>query len=408
MVRPFARALLVCLLAVTLTDCTASRRRSGQVRIRASAITDAPTRFVFFDLGQADGLLVLNEGKTLLIDAGESRERSDSDRFHVIGEVLEQLTGRRHLDGFLVTHYHRDHLGDPSRHSGLWGLFDDGVTVGTLYDRGSDIYGSGGKGDVQRDYETWVPQWLSSGKAKAHHVLKLGETIDLGPGLVAEVVAVNGNGRLTGLLKTDPGVLEAYPPSENDYSVALKFTAGDFELFTGGDLTGSTSLRDFRGHPEGYHDIESSVAQRVGDVEVYRANHHGSRHSSNACFLKVLRPEVSVISSGENSYGHPTPRVFEALTGYGRVFITSGSDPKVREKVRRSVVGDHVVISVERGGKRYSVNGRDYAASDEAQEAAVPDRVQSCVEQPVPDVHAPNQNFSNFPDQAVDGNATGE
>ena len=41
-------------------------------------------------------------------------------------------------------------------------------------------------------------------------------------------------------------------------------------------------------------------------VNVLKTGHHGSNNSSSAEFLKVLLPEVSIISCGVNNrYGHP-------------------------------------------------------------------------------------------------------
>jgi beta-lactamase superfamily II metal-dependent hydrolase len=357
----------VALLALVCSAC--AHHRNGD-RLHVSTLSDVGLRFVFFDLGQADGMLVLYDGHALLMDAGESREASDGDRYHRIATALQSLKGDKHLDAFVLSHYHRDHVGDPSTGNGLWGVFDDGVTVDTLYDRGEVIYGGGGKGETQKVYERAVPNWLASGKARAHHTVRIGDTIELGEGLRVEVVAVNGNDVLSTLAKDKPDELETWPASENDYSVALKFTYGDFELFAGGDLTGETTHREFKGsHREGYHDIESSTAERVGDVEVYRANHHGSSHSSNGCFVGTLKPEVSIISSGLNNYGHPTTVVFDALNNLGRVFITGGADEKVRGHVARAVVGGDIHVIVEKGGHRYAVNGRDYAAKSDAEEA---------------------------------------
>lgn len=363
------RALLLA-LAVLACGCTPRRVRAPRPP-PVSAIADAPLSFVFFDLGQADGMLVSFGGKTLLMDAGESREPADRHRFRAIAQRLEAMTGKRHLDYFVLSHYHRDHSGDPGADTGLFGMLSsDGVTVGTLLDRGSQIWGGGEKGSTQKDWEQAIPAWLQTGKVGAHREVKVGDRIELGEGLAIEVVAANGIGALDVLAKDAPEELAEYPPSENDYSVALKFTYGDFELFAGGDLTGSSLRRNFGGRKEGYHDLESLTAERVGDVELYRANHHGSRHSSNPCFLKVLSPEVAIISTGENNYGHPTEKVYDALSDLGRVFITGGSDFKVRQHVARSIVGGDILVRVETGGARYSVNGQDFKARTEAEEAA--------------------------------------
>jgi hypothetical protein len=364
------KALFLVLLI--LTACAPARRyRVPRVpKPGVSAITDAALTFIFFDLGQADGMLVKYGDKTLLMDAGESREPADKFRFRGIAKTLEAMTGKRHLDYFVVSHYHQDHVGDPRDGTGIFGLLaEDGVTVGTAIDRGFETYGE--KGKTQLAWERSLPAWLASGKVGAHRAVKIGDSLDLGEGLTIAVVAANGAGMLDVLQKQNPDELAAFPPSENDYSVALKFTYGDFELYAGGDLSGSTIHRDFPGGKrEGYHDIESLTAERVGDVEVYRANHHGSRHSSSGCWVNVLHPEVTVISSGENNYGHPTEKVYDKLSDMGRVFITGGADFKVKQHVSRSIVGGDIPVRVEKGGARYSVNGNDFKSLTEAEEAA--------------------------------------
>jgi beta-lactamase superfamily II metal-dependent hydrolase len=371
-----ARASFSLLLILSLTEVGCAHRKATRERPpRPSAITNAPLQFVFFDLGQADAMLVVYRGHTLLMDAGESRDPDDQNRFHAIGKTLEALTGARHLDTFVLSHYHQDHVGDSRENTGLWGMLaSDGVTIGTLIDRGEEIFGdNGSKGDTQKAYEKAVPGWLQSGKVKQHKVARLGDLIELGESpstaiLRIEVVAANGSGVLEALSKSNPSELETFPASENDYSLSLKFTFGDFELFSGGDLTGQTLHRQFGNHREGYHDIESTTAARVGDVEVYRVDHHGSDHSSSACFLNVLHPEVSIISSGENNYGHPAIKVFDNLSALGHVFITGGADVKVKSHVEHAIIGGNITVMVDETGRRYSVNGRDFRSKSEEQE----------------------------------------
>jgi len=355
------------LLLLTVPGC-AGMRAQGRGR-RGAQIEEAPLRFVFMDLGQADALLVWHRGKTLLVDAGESRHAPDASRYLRVVRKIEQLTGKRHVDHLVATHYHRDHVGfeGPNGQSGLFALFaHEGLTAGTLWDRGTDTVGD--KGEVQRAWERALPGWLDSGRVGAHRVAAIGDTLDLGDGLRVEVVAVNGNGRFANV----DDHLRAWPPSENDSSVALKFTYADFELFSGGDLTGETVERSFGLRREGYHDVESSTAPRVGDVEVYRADHHGSGHSSNPCLVSTLRPEVSIISSGENTYGHPDLRVVQALRPHGLVFITSGADARVRAEVAGEIVGEDVEVDVSADGRRYTVNGWAFRSKSETEEAASP------------------------------------
>jgi competence protein ComEC len=60
----------------------------------------------------------------------------------------------------------------------------------------------------------------------------------------------------------------------------------------------------------------------VGECEVLKVGHHGSKYSSSADFLAVVEPVVSVIEVGENDYGHPAESTVGRLEGYGSVYTT--------------------------------------------------------------------------------------
>ena len=48
------------------------------------------------------------------------------------------------------------------------------------------------------------------------------------------------------------------------------------------------------------------------------AGHHGSKNSTSRELLQSVRPEIVIISVGENNpYGHPTQEVLERLTDFG-------------------------------------------------------------------------------------------
>ena len=58
-------------------------------------------------------------------------------------------------------------------------------------------------------------------------------------------------------------------------------------------------------------------AESVSKVNVYKAGHHGSAYSSTYDLLRVIKPEIAVISCGkENPYGHPADSTIKRLSEY--------------------------------------------------------------------------------------------
>jgi len=96
------------------------------------------------------------------------------------------------------------------------------------------------------------------------------------------------------------------PARSNDSSCVLKVQVGDFTLLLPGDIEAER---------------ERILAQYWG--EQLRSNwllagHHGSRTSSTLTFLKRVRPDVAVISSGyANRFGHPHPAIMQRLQQQG-------------------------------------------------------------------------------------------
>ena len=297
-------------------------------------------------LGQADATLIVSpEGRSLLVDVGEAHPAS-ADGAMMVGAALERILGCRRLDTVLITHFHLDHVGAVGV-GGLWHLVKaQGALVQSLVHR--DLAGHGG--EASPTLVAWREELRGVGPAGRFggaRVVKVGEAIDLGPTVQVWVVAADGRGLSSAGLRA--GMLTGgAPPSENDYSVALTLRFGKLDYFLGGDLSGEHVIKG----SVSYHDVETEAARHLGDVDVYRVNHHGSEHSSNATFLAQIDPEVAIVSAGAgNPHGHPHAAALARLQATAAVYRTTRGE----SLLLRSTDGD-----------RYTVGGDPYRAEDPA------------------------------------------
>ena len=93
--------------------------------------------------------------------------------------------------------------------------------------------------------------------------------------------------------------------SENAASLVLKVTYGMFDLLLTGDVEG-----------EGEKKMAEACGKELGDVDILKVAHHGSKGSTSEEFLKVCPAKYAVISCGEkNRYGHPHEELLARLSG---------------------------------------------------------------------------------------------
>jgi hypothetical protein len=237
-----------------------------------------------------------------------------------------------------------------------------------------------------------IEHWISRGVVDKRIAPSFGTNdIDLGPNAVVEILATGGrvsDGDAGAMALAAAGNPDLYSvvaqASENDYSIGIEISFGDFEFFTAGDLTGSEpgkeshtySRRQFGDTAQIYTNVESHMVRhwkRIGresDVEVYRVNHHGSGYSSNGDLLGALEPEVAVYSTG-GSYGHPDTNTVTRLAGSDQYVTTSvsrGSWPAGFPAQYGTLVGE-VQIFVSADGTRYQVGDSVYPSYSNDEEA---------------------------------------
>ena len=225
-------------------------------------------RIYHIDVDQASAtLLVSPAGRTLLVDSGKNGHGAR------IRAAL-QRAGVDRIDYFVDTHYHEDHYG------GIDEVMDDGVSVGTAYDRGDKGFLPASRlaDTTYKDYDRTVGYGAEP--------LSRGKTIPLDP--LMTVTCTNAGGVVLG--ESDP---PQHADEENDMSIGLLVVFGGFRYWIGGDTEKATEAK-------------IAVRDLVQDVDLYVADHHGADNGSSADFLADLRPSVVIISNGSNKkFRHP-------------------------------------------------------------------------------------------------------
>jgi hypothetical protein len=356
-----------------------------------------------FNLGQADSMLLVGpepDRRTMLIDLGQPTATSKlpagfTSSAKVVRQRIRAITGRSRLDYFVLTHYHSDHVGTTG--TGMIGLLSDFATpfaVGEfihVQDEGVEFMAPS-----RRTFETvqrLIGTWQSHGRIGTSTRPSFGTSqIDLGSGVSVDILAFAGKvpgGGPSAFTRAETATPRhadygAMPGDENDLSIGMEITAGEFEMFTAGDMNGTDDPvahplfveRDFGGT---FTNIEHHLVDqwrssgRESDVEIYRADHHGSAFSTTARLLDALDPEVVLYSSGADKSKHPTSRVMrDAARTATQLATTAVANASTFASLGGRVAGE-IQIVVAADGRSYTINGTSHRAFTDTQEAAEQD-----------------------------------
>lgn len=236
----------------------------------------------FLDVGHGDSIVArLPGGRTMLIDGGGIKDSDFDVGRNVIAPALERL-GIHGVDYLLLTHPHHDH------YKGLAYIVER-FGPKLLYTNGFDA-----PPDETDEWKIFQERIRSSGI----------ETRVISPG---ENLSINEDS-LSIKIFSPPT-----PPSENldlnDTSLVVHILYKDHSILLTGDLTakGESALLKEAGR-DGYS-FKS---------DLLKIAHHGSKTSSTGGFLKVIKPDIAVISVGENNiYGVPDEEVLDRLEKIG-------------------------------------------------------------------------------------------
>lgn len=226
--------------------------------------TDGLDHIYFLDIGQGDATLIRTKsGENILIDGGpDSTIINKLDRYIPFWD--------RSLDLVVLTHAHADHA------TGLFKILSS-------YEIKSFWYSGA-------NYDSQIYQDLIDGirsKNIATSLVSQGDQAQFGNTLLRVV---------------HPTTVSPVDPDPNATSVVAIVSIGNLDVA----LTGDIGI-----------DQEPRFIDNVGDIEVLKVAHHGSRFSTSDDFLNRTTPEYGVISVGlDNSYNHPDPELLSRLANH--------------------------------------------------------------------------------------------
>ncbi len=238
----------------------------------------------YIDVGQGDCSLIICDGQTMLIDAGENGHETEVMNYLRLKKI-------RKLDYIIATHQHTDHIG------GLPEVLDEFGAVNIIMPRLTK---------EQTPTNSTYTAFLNSVKNSGAKVIasKVGATYTLG----------SADFEILGPVTNDAEDI-------NNMSVVVKLTYGEKTFLFTGDA-----------EKEEEREIIGTGANL--DCDVLKVGHHGSGTSSGTDFLDAVTPEICVIQVGaDNDYGHPHDNIVKRLEKYAS------------EIYRTDLCGDIVITS---------------------------------------------------------------
>ncbi len=221
---------------------------------------DGEMQIFALDVGQGDSFFIISpNGKTMLIDSGESSNSKQIEQF-----IREK--GVRQLDVVVGSHTHSDHVGSMPY---LLDAFDVGKYVMS-----------------EAGLETRIQKRINA-------VL---EEKDIPCSYVwaGDVIDWDSDCKVT-VLSPVPEFDEYSKTDWNEWSLIIRAEYANHSMIFTGDAT-----------------VRSEQAAMLNnekylfDADVLKVPHHGSTTSSSLGFLEAVSPEYAIISVGKgNSYGHP-------------------------------------------------------------------------------------------------------
>ena len=241
----------------------------------------------FLDVGQGDGIyLCTGDGVATFVDGG-STDVKNVGQYRILPFL--KAKGVRKISCWFVSHTDADHI------SGLEEVLASGYPVERL------LFAEAVKG-----------------KEKTKSLAKLAEKA----GTVVQYMEADET-----LYSKNAAIRCLYPQAMvqsediNEQCLVFCYEEGDVKALFAGDISS---------------EIEKKILERkrIEHVQIYKANHHGSRFSNGEEWMQVLHPQITVASAGKNNrYGHPSVEACDRIRASGSTFYCTTEYGRIRVRI---------------------------------------------------------------------------
>lgn len=226
---------------------------------------------MMLDVGQGDSILLHSTNQNVLIDTGgvmsyykESWQQKQNSNSVVLNTTIPMLKklGISKLDYLILTHGDYDHLGEAS-------ILLDNFKVKQIY--------------INEGYKNYLERNIIS-KFSSVKVLRQDDKFQIG-----NIYFLSLNHDLE---------------DENDSSIVLFAKSKNKKLLLTGDASKKTEKEIMKEYD-------------IGQVDILKLGHHGSKTSSGEDFIKEVNPKLALISAGkDNKFNHPNKETIDTLKKY--------------------------------------------------------------------------------------------
>lgn len=254
---------------------------TGVVCILLMADWDYPVlRLTMLDVGQGESIVLQTKSARILLDGGSTSSKKTGK--YVILPYLKQQ-GIAHLDAVFVTHPDEDHI--------------NGITEVLQ--------------EAQRSWFTvdmlFMPEWMKVSE-KGIELMALAQQADISCDFLSAGDEVTWGGQSFSVLAPRAGEI---PADSNAGSLILWWRTESMSALFTGDLP---------------LEAERNLLQ-IPACEILKVAHHGSEYATSEAMLEKVKPEIALISCGENNrYGHPGDGLLERLEKYGVTIYRTDRD----------------------------------------------------------------------------------